>query len=153
LGDQFLALGPLAAMKRPYGTGHIYESSGAYYRRWHTPDGRRRNRRLGPKRAPGSSVGLTRAMAERTLRKAQEAEFAAVVRANNGRGRTVDDAANALRERLRAPGRAKVLPAELRVDAARPHLAGHGLAQSRRGHEHRRRGARCCGEVSRRIRP
>jgi hypothetical protein len=87
-------------MKRPYGTGHIYEKSGAYYGRWHTPDGRRRNRRLGPKRAPGSSEGLTRAMAERALRIAQEAELAAVPPADDARDRTVDDAANALRERL-----------------------------------------------------
>jgi hypothetical protein len=57
-------------MKRPYGTGHIYEKAGAYYGRWHTPDGQRRNRRLGPMRAPGSSEGLTRAIAERALRKA-----------------------------------------------------------------------------------
>ena len=64
-------------MKRPYGTGQIYEKSGAYYGRWRTADGRRRNRRLGPKRATGSSQGLTRAMAERALRQLQEAELRA----------------------------------------------------------------------------
>ena len=37
-------------MKRPYGSGQIYEKWGAYYARWRTPDGRRLNRRLGPKR-------------------------------------------------------------------------------------------------------
>jgi integrase len=94
-------------MKRPYGTGHIYEKSGAYYGRWHTPDGRRRNRRLGPKRAPGSSEGLTRAMAERALRKAQESELTAVPPADDARGRTVDDATNALRERLELRGARK----------------------------------------------
>ena len=40
-------------MKRPYGSGQIYEKSGAYYGRWRTPDGRRVNRRLGPKRSEG----------------------------------------------------------------------------------------------------
>ena len=55
MGDQFFALVPLAAMKRPYGTGHIYEKSGAYYGLWRTPDGRRRNKRLGPKRLRGRS--------------------------------------------------------------------------------------------------
>jgi hypothetical protein len=93
-------------MKRPYGTGHTYEKSGAYYGRWHTPDGRRRNRRLGPLRPPGSSEGLTRAMAERALRQAQEAELAAVVQADDARGRTVD-AVHALRERLELQGARK----------------------------------------------
>jgi hypothetical protein len=94
-------------MRRPYGTGHIYEKSGAYYGRWHTPDARRRNRRLGPKRPRGSSDGLTRAMAERALRRVQEAELAAVPQADGARGRTVDDAANALRERLELQGARK----------------------------------------------
>jgi hypothetical protein len=53
-------------MKRPYGTGHIYGKSGAYYGRWHTPDGRRRNRRLGPRRAP--RLQLERRLAERQAR-------------------------------------------------------------------------------------
>jgi integrase len=94
-------------MKRPYGTGHIYEKADAYYGRWHTPDGHRRNRKLGPKRAPGSSQGLTRAMAERALRKAQESELAAVPPGDDARGRTVDDAANALRARLELQGARK----------------------------------------------
>jgi integrase len=94
-------------MRRPYGTGHIHEKSGAYYGRWRTPDGRQRNRRLGPKRKPGSRSGLTRAMAERALRQAQEAERAAAPRADDARGRTVDDAANALRDRLELQGARK----------------------------------------------
>jgi hypothetical protein len=61
-------------MKRPYRRGQIYEKSGAYYGRWPTADGRRRNRQLGPKRATGSSQGLKGAMAERALRQRQEAE-------------------------------------------------------------------------------
>jgi hypothetical protein len=94
-------------MRRPYGTGHIYEKSGAYYGRWRTPDGRQRNRRLGPKRETGSSGGLTRAMAERALRQAQETELAAAPPAADARGRTVDDAANALRDRLELQGARK----------------------------------------------
>jgi hypothetical protein len=58
-------------LKRPYGTGQIYEKWGAYYARWRTPDGRRLNRRLGPKRKPGSSDGLTRPQAERAFRRIQ----------------------------------------------------------------------------------
>jgi integrase len=92
-------------MKRPYGTGQIYVKSGAYYGRWRTPDGRRRNKRLGPVRPPGSGEGLTRAMAEQALRKVLEAEPTQVV--DDERGRTVDDAANALRERLELQGARK----------------------------------------------
>ena len=93
-------------MKRPHGTGQIYVKSGAYYGRWRARDGRRRNKRLGPVRPPGSSEGLTRAMAEQALRRAQEDEPAAPV-ADDGRGRTVNDAANALRERLELQGARK----------------------------------------------
>src|SRR4051794_12274195 len=93
-------------MKRPYGTGQIYVKSGAYYGRWRTPDGRRRNKRLGPVRPPGSSVGLTRAMAEQALRKVLEAE-PATAPVNDARARTVDDAADELRERLELQGARK----------------------------------------------
>ena len=85
MGDLFLALATTPAMKRPYGMGHIYEKSGAYYGRWHTPDGRRRNKRLGPVRLPGSSQGLTRVMAEHALRRAQEDEPAAPATADGRR--------------------------------------------------------------------
>jgi integrase len=46
-------------------------------------------------------------MAEQALRRAQEAELAAVPPADDARGRTVDDAANALRERLELQGARK----------------------------------------------
>ncbi len=91
-------------MKRPYGTGQIYEKSGAYYGRWRTADGRRRNRRLGPKRATGSSQGLTRAMAERALRQLQESDLRAGPSSDDGRGRTVDEAVDALRDRIAVEG-------------------------------------------------
>ncbi len=107
LGNKFFLARPIPAMKRPYGTGHIYEKSGAYYGRWRTPDGRLRNRRLGPIRTPGASDGLTHAMAERELRKAQESELAVMPVADDARGRTVDDAANALRDRLELQGARK----------------------------------------------
>ncbi len=46
-GSNFCTLTPIGAMKRPYGSGQIYEKWGAYYGRWRTPDGRGVNRRLG----------------------------------------------------------------------------------------------------------
>ena len=55
--------------KRPYGTGNVYVKSGSFYARWRTPDGRRVNRKLGPVRLPGSTIGLTQAQAERQLRR------------------------------------------------------------------------------------
>jgi hypothetical protein len=92
-------------VKRPYGTGHLYEKSGAYYGRWRTPDGRRLNRRIGSVRAPGDSDGITRAQAERMFRNVQ-ADEATTSRAKAKRKRavTVDFAANALRERLAIEG-------------------------------------------------
>jgi integrase len=91
-------------MKRPYGAGQIYEKWGAYYGRWRAPDGRRLNRRLGPKRTPGSADGLRRAQAEQAFRRVQAAEqtrsrvdvVAEIV--------TVDDAAEVLRARLAMEG-------------------------------------------------
>src|SRR5207342_1302050 len=62
------------SMKRPYGSGQIYEKWGAYYGRWRAPDGRRLNRWLGPKRTPGSADGLTRAQAEQAFRRVQAAD-------------------------------------------------------------------------------
>jgi hypothetical protein len=46
-------------------------------------------------------------MAERALRQAQEAEFTVGPPSDNARGRTVDDAANALRDRLELQGARK----------------------------------------------
>lgn len=60
--------------KRAYGTGHLYEKSGAYYGRWRTLDGRQLNRKVGRIRRPGESDGLTRPQAERELRRLQDAE-------------------------------------------------------------------------------
>lgn len=60
--------------KRTYGTGHLYEKSGAYYGRWRTFDGRLLNRKVGQIRRAGESDGLTRPQAERELRRMQDAE-------------------------------------------------------------------------------
>jgi integrase len=92
-------------MKRPYGTGQLYEKSGSFYGRWRTPDGRRLNRRIGSIRAPGDSDGITRAQAERMFRKVQADEATqSRAKAKRKRAVTVDFAANALRERLAIEG-------------------------------------------------
>ena len=62
------------AAKHSYGTGSLYEKSGAYYGRWRTADGRLLNRKVGPLRPAGSIAGLTRAQAEREFSRMQDAE-------------------------------------------------------------------------------
>jgi integrase len=59
--------------RRPYGAGALYVKAGAWYGRWRT-HGRQVNRKLGPVRAPGERDGLTRAMAERELRRRIDTE-------------------------------------------------------------------------------
>jgi hypothetical protein len=93
-------------MRRPYGSGQLYEKSGAYYGRWRTADGRRLNRRLGPKRTPGEAGGLTPLQAERALRRFQAAEAAARPREHKAVPEimTVDQVAALLRDRFGDPG-------------------------------------------------
>lgn len=93
--------------RRGYGTGHLYTKSGAYYGRWRTVDGRMLNRKLGAIRAPGTREGLTRAQAERELRRLQEAEAARPPRAAGAERQTVKDAADSLRRKLALEGARK----------------------------------------------
>jgi integrase len=90
--------------KRSYGTGHLYEKSGAYYGRWRTVDGRWLNRKIGRVRTPGETDGLTRSQAEREFRRMQEAEELAPRPAVGSRVPTVDEMARSLRERLELRG-------------------------------------------------
>jgi hypothetical protein len=91
-------------VKRPYGTGQIYEKWGAYYARWRTPDGRRLNRRLGPKRKPDSSDGLTRPQAEQAFRRMQADEASRNPVDPVVEIVTVDQVADRLRERIAIEG-------------------------------------------------
>ena len=90
-------------MRRPYGSGEIYVKSGSYYGRWRTPDGRRLNRCLGPKRAKGGSGGLTRAQAEQAFRRLQAEEASRPVKPV-AEIVTVDQAAERLRQRIEIEG-------------------------------------------------
>jgi len=91
-------------MKRPYGSGQIYEKWGAYYGRWRTPDGQRVNRRLGVKRTRGGSDGLTRAQAEQAMRRLQAEDAARRPIEPVVEIVTVDQAAERLRERITIEG-------------------------------------------------
>src|SRR4051794_25203152 len=57
--------------RRPYGSGSLFEHRGAWYGRWYVGS-RRVKRKIGPKRAPGTSEGLTRSQAEARLRRMME---------------------------------------------------------------------------------
>jgi len=56
------------APRRNYGTGNLRERRGAWYGQWWV-GGRRVQRKLGPKRQPGSRHGLTRKQAEAEMRR------------------------------------------------------------------------------------
>jgi hypothetical protein len=90
--------------KRPHGTGHVYVKWGAFYGRWRGPQGRLLNRRIGTVRERGSAEGISRREAERALRKLIEAEASRPPAVLDATPRTVDDAVNALRERLALEG-------------------------------------------------
>jgi hypothetical protein len=62
--------------KRAYGTGTLRQQGGAWYGRWTSPAGHKRNRKLGPQRAPGTRDGLTKAQAEKVLRELMQADAA-----------------------------------------------------------------------------
>jgi integrase len=78
----------VTAARRPHGTGSLVIRRGSYYGQWRV-GGRQVMRKLGPVRRPGTRDGLTRAQAEKQLRRRMEQESA--VAAMPGR-LTVDEA-------------------------------------------------------------
>jgi len=94
----------MGAMRRSPGSGHLYIKSGAYYLRWRGADGRNHNRRVGKARTRGESDGLTRAQAERAARTLIQEEGAKPPRSAEEPARTVDDVADAFRDRLLLEG-------------------------------------------------
>ena len=84
----------VAMAKRSYGTGSLYVARDArgretWYGRWQAPGGGKANRRLGPKRQPGSREGLNGVQAERELRRRMDADAVVVAR---GAQRTIAEA-------------------------------------------------------------
>ena len=90
---------------RPYGSGRLYVRRDAHGREtWYGSwwaEGRRVKRRLGPKRRQGERTGLTRAQAERELRRRIESDRPAPV----GPRVTIKEAGDRLLRRLEAIGR------------------------------------------------
>jgi len=93
--------------KRVYGTAALYVKHGSFYGRWRTGDGRQVNRCVGKVRPAGGKEGLTKAQAERALRRMQDEEERRP-RARREIARvTVDDAATSLRRQLALEGARK----------------------------------------------
>jgi integrase len=91
-------------VKRSHGSGHLYVKWGSYYGRWRGIDGRLVNRKIGKVRKRGERDGITRADAERGLRRLVEAETRRPAPSPSKRSPTVDDVADELRERLAIEG-------------------------------------------------
>jgi integrase len=106
---------------RSYGTGQLYEKHGAWYGRWRTPDGGRVNRKVGAKRAAGSSQGLTGRQAERELQRMIDSEAGRISRTP---GRTVGGVGELVRQALEAQGR-KRSHVETFASHLRVHLVPH----------------------------
>jgi integrase len=86
--------------RRPYGSGSLFEHRNAWYGRWYIGN-HRIKRKIGPKRAPGSSEGLTRSQAERRLRRMMEE----VVHAAPAERLTLGEAGNRYIRHLEGLGR------------------------------------------------
>jgi integrase len=95
------------AARRSAGTGHLYEKWDSYYGRWRTLDGRLLNRKVGSIRSPGGREGLTRAQAERALRKMQEDEDRTPRPVSRADTPSVDDVADSLRRKQKLEGARK----------------------------------------------
>jgi hypothetical protein len=58
--------------RRAYGTGTLRVVGGSWLASWYGPDGRRVQRKVGAVRIEGRADGLTKAQAERVLRRMRE---------------------------------------------------------------------------------
>jgi integrase len=111
--------------RRSYGSGSLFlrrdeREPLVWYGKWWV-GGRQVKRRVGRARRPGSREGLTRAQAERELRRKMEAEVPTV---GAGESRTVEEVGLRLIDHLEALGRK---PTTLNTYASllRTHLASH----------------------------
>jgi integrase len=91
--------------RRAYGTGSLRIVGGSWLASWYGPDGRRVQRRVGTVRTEGRADGLTKAQAERELRRLREIESPRA--APSDQRVTMDEAGEELRRRLELKGRRK----------------------------------------------
>ncbi|MEA2220391.1 MAG: Phage integrase SAM-like domain, partial [Solirubrobacteraceae bacterium] len=91
--------------RRDYGTGTLRVVRGSWLASWYAADGRRVQRKVGPARTEGRSDGLTKAQAEKALRRIREIEPPRAVASS--RRVTMAEAGAELCRRLELKGRKK----------------------------------------------
>jgi integrase len=117
--------------RRAYGTGTLRIVGNSWLASWYGPDGRRVQRKVGSVRTEGRSDGLTKAQAERELRRLRELDSPSVERE---RRVTMEEAGTEFCRRLELKGRKKshrlTVASDLRNHIA-PFFAGKTLDQVR----------------------
>ena len=91
--------------RRAYGTGTLRVVGGSWLASWYGPDGRRVQRKVGAVRTEGRADGLTKAQAERVLRRMREIESPRS--APDGQRVTMEQAGDEFCQRLELQGRRK----------------------------------------------
>ena len=118
--------------RRAYGTGTLRVVGGSWLASWYGPDGRRVQRKVGAVRTEGRADGLTKAQAERVLRRMREIESPRS--APDGQRVTMEQAGEEFCQRLELRGRRKshrlTVASDLRNHIA-PFFAGKTLDRIR----------------------
>ena len=118
--------------RRAYGTGTLRVVGRSWIASWYGPDGRRIQRKVGPARSEAQADGLTKAQAERVLRRMREIDTPRAAR--DGRRVTMEEAGNEFCQRLELKGRRKshrlTVASDLRNHIA-PFFAGKTLDRVR----------------------
>jgi integrase len=102
-GDRVSASG--TKRRRAYGTGTLQIVGRSWIGSWYGPDGRRVRRKVGKVRSEGRADGLTKAQAERALRRMRELETPRT--AANVERVTMEEAGREFCQRLELKGRRK----------------------------------------------
>ena len=121
------------ARRRAYGTGTLRVVGGSWLASWYGPDGRRVQRKVGAVRTEGRADGLTKAQAERVLRRMREIDSPRS--APGGERVTMEHAGAEFCQRLGLKGRRKShrpRPLRTRQSRKRPFHPRRPLRQQRR---------------------
>jgi integrase len=118
-------------VRRAYGTGTLQVVGHSWIGSWYGPDGRRVRRKVGSVRTEGRADGLTKAQAERALRRLRELDRPSVTPSERV---TMERAGNEFCQRLEVKGRRKshrlTVASDLRNHIA-PFFAGKTLDRIR----------------------
>ena len=121
-----------ASSRRAYGTGTLQVVGRSWIGAWYGPDGRRVRRKVGDVRTEGRADGLTKAQAERALRRMRELDSPPV--APDAERVTMEQAGREFCQRLELKGRRKshrlTVASDLRNHIA-PFFAGKTLDRIR----------------------